>query len=107
MRFCGFCVRPVNFAGISFVALGRGSLTSYSTLQNNDSNTDPCLRIMVPQSSMDCSMKGIEEHILGTFSFCSLNHMPFFFLHFSAGMKLKCFILTHIQNLIGVPFILK
>lgn len=30
---------------------------------------------MMPQSSVECLMKRIEEHILETFPFCFLNHM--------------------------------
>lgn len=55
------CVRPVNFAGIPFVALGRGYMTSYSILQNNNGNTDPRSRMMMPQSSMECFIRGTEE----------------------------------------------
>lgn len=64
----------MNFAGIPFVASGRVHLTSYSSLQNKNGNIDPSVRIMMPQSSVDCLMKGIEEHGLETFS-CSVNHM--------------------------------
>lgn len=52
-------------------------MTQYSTLQNKNGNTDPRSRIMMPQSSLECLMRGTEEHILETFTLYPVNHKHF------------------------------
>ena len=103
-------VRPVNFAGIPFEALGRGYMTSYSILQNSNGNTDPRSWMMMPQSSMECFIRGTEEpfpedHNWKLFP-CIVNHMHFCFCFVGgARVTLKFFAKTYIQNLIrGTPF---
>lgn len=52
MRSCGFCVRPTNLAGISFVALGREGLQDFLLESaEQECNTDLPSRIVMPQSS--------------------------------------------------------
>lgn len=62
MRSCGFCVRPTNFAGYFLCGFEQGATGLFhSNLQNKNGNADPPGRIMMPQSSMECLMKGAGE----------------------------------------------
>lgn len=110
MRSCGFCFGFTNFTSIS---LRGGYITAYLSLQYENGNSDPLSRIMMPQSSMECLMKGSEDHILENFSTRCKQHsfvlfcfVSFKVMHLSAEVKLRCTIMTHIQNLKReIPFV--
>lgn len=107
MRSCGFCFGFTNFTSIS---LRGGYITAYLSLQYENGNSDPLSRIMMPQSSMECLMKGSGSYTGKFFHTRCKPHSFFFFfkvMHLSAEVKLRCTIMTHIQNLKReIPFVL-
>lgn len=79
MRLC----QSGEFCGYSLRGFGQGYMTSYSILQNNDDKTDPRSRMMMPQSSMECFIRGTEEPFpedhTENFFLVSRKHMHFCF----------------------------
>lgn len=76
----GFVFCPRNLQELPLWLWAGAYMTSYSSLQEKNVNAVPPSRIMMLQSSMECLVKGTEEHIPETFSLDSGNHVHFFFV---------------------------